>query len=217
MLRVMSANLFNRFVDVGDLARALDSVAPDLLVALEMVPEAAAVIDQRFAYGLLEPDPGFTGWGVASSYPGEFWSEPAWRGGRAKVDVDGHPLHLAAAHITDPIFGRWPQLHRVRARQVDALLEWGESRPAGEAQVLMGDMNASPAWEVYKRLSGRWDDLVLTASNRAGARPPPSWGPKVRLLRIDHVLGLHVEVMGAGLERIKGSDHSAVVVDLEVG
>ncbi len=212
----MSANLFTRFVDVDDFARVLNIVDPDLLVTVEMTPEAAEVARAYYEHHFLSPDPGYSGWGIASHYKGRFWPEPQWRGGRAEIDLDGTPVHLAATHINDPIFGRWSINREKRRQQVDSLLSWSHSLPEDEPQLVAGDMNASPAWEVYKRLAGRWDDLVVDASAGKGERPARTWGPGIRLLRIDHVFGSHLRGVAASVERIRGSDHSAVVVDLEL-
>lgn len=215
-IRLLSANLFTRFVDADDFARVVDEEQPDIVVAVEMDPRAGRVLQERYDHRLLMPDPGFHGWGIASRHPAEFWTEPAWRGGRAEVEVGSRRLNLAAVHITDPIFGNWRVNRRVRAQQVAALLDWGDSTRPEDPLVAAGDFNASPAWDVYRRLASRWDDLVLSAAKDAGRRPQPTWGPRVRLLRIDHVFGRRLTGFDPRVVRVRGSDHSAVVIDLEI-
>lgn len=212
--RLMSANLFTRFVDVDDFAAVLDRAAPDVLVTMEMVPEAAAVIEARFPNHVLNPDPGFNGWGIATRLTAELDPErQPWRGGRGRIHVADRWVNLAAVHITDPLVGNWVTHARKRRAEVDALFEWADGLPSHEPLLAAGDMNASPAWKVYRRMSGRWDDLVRQASE---GRPARTWGPGVRWLRIDHVFGTGVRPLSASVERVRGSDHSAVVIDLEV-
>jgi endonuclease/exonuclease/phosphatase (EEP) superfamily protein YafD len=81
-------------------------------------------------------------------------------------------------------------------------------------------MNASPSWPVYRRLAERWDDLVAGAAAEAGVKSDPTWAWRPgwpRLLRIDHVFGTGARVVRTQVEPVRGSDHAAVVVDLEFG
>ena len=85
---------------------------------------------------------------------------------------------------------------------------------------MAGDMNATPRWPLYRRLNQRWDDLVLMAGDGSANKPAQTWGWRPgwpRLLRIDHVFGSGVEPVGTTVERLEGSDHVALVVDLQVG
>jgi endonuclease/exonuclease/phosphatase family metal-dependent hydrolase len=219
--RLMTINLFTRFVDVADLDDALAEMAPDVMVAQELAPAAAEVIAGRFPHHHLAPDARYSGWGLASRLPVEVEPEkPGWgRGGHGRLELDGRTVHLAAAHILDPMHRPLARTRARRIEQADALVAWGKSRPQGEPQVVAGDMNATPAWEVYKRLAGEWPDLVRQAASEAGGRPRPTWGPPsrtIRLLRIDHVFGTGVEATKVDLRPVRGSDHSALAVDLEL-
>src|SRR5690606_11777865 len=132
----------------------------------------------------------FFGWGIASRLPAHLVQEvQPWRGGRGRVEVGDRMVNLAAAHITDPLFGNWRALSRERRIQVDALFEWADGLPDGVPVLIAGDMNASPMWKVYRRLAGRFDDLVAEAAAATGHRPGRTWGPGPNLLRIDHVFG----------------------------
>ena len=214
--RLMTANLFTRFVDLDDLGKVLDKVSPDVLVTVEMTPEAARVIEGFYEHHLLLPDAGYLGRGIAARYPMEVQPEPAWRGLGGQVTVEGDPINVAVAHITDPIFGNWRENRRRRREQVDSLLSWSVSLPEEVPQLVAGDMNASPAWDVYKRMASHWKDLAAEAALSQGRRPASTWGPGRRVLRIDHVFGLGLRGFEQSVTRIKGSDHSAVVIDLEV-
>jgi endonuclease/exonuclease/phosphatase (EEP) superfamily protein YafD len=135
------------------------------------------------------------------------------------VVVGDRDVYLAGAHILDPMHRPVAKTKRRRIEQADSLVEWGQSLPIGAPQVVAGDMNATPSWEVYKRLAARWTDLVHDAARRTGEKPRATWGPpgrSVRLLRIDHVFGSGVTATSVILRPIRGSDHSALVVDLEL-
>ena len=214
--RLATVNLFTRFVDADHLAAVLDEVGPDLVVAVEMVPNAADVIAGHFEHHHLVPDPGFAGWGIAGRFEIEADEGRSWegRGGAARVQLPGQVLNLAAIHLFDPLFGNPRKLARLRSRQVDQLLEWGDGLPPGEPQVLAGDFNATPVWSVYRRLVRRWPDVL--AASPSG--PRRTWGfPRgMRLLRIDHVLGTGVRATGSRVVRVRGSDHAMVVADLQL-
>ena len=217
--RLMTVNLFSRWVDAADFARAIDLYRPDVLVAQELAPEAAKVIASSFPVHVLSPDIAYSGWGMASQLPAVISEDrPGWgRGGHGRIEVGNEVVNLATVHILDPMH---LPLRRTRARrvdQVDSLLEWGDQLPPNEAQVVAGDFNATPRWPVYRRLADRWDDLVVEAARTSGTRPPSTWGPPrgPRLLRIDHVLGTGVTASNVAVEPVRGSDHSALVIDLE--
>ncbi len=62
-------------------------------------------------------------------------------------------------------------------------------------------------------------DLVADHAGRTGAGTEPTWGWRPgwpRMLRVDHVFGRGVRANGVRVEPIVGSDHAAVVVDLEL-
>lgn len=189
-----------------------------MLVAVELSPDAANVIESRYPHHHLAPERGYSGWGLASKHPFRVEPEaPGWgRGGAAHVALGDTTLHLAAVHILDPMHRPLKQTTATRERQVDALLEWGAGLPAGEPQLVAGDLNATPLWSVYRRLAGRWDDLV--ASGAPGTRPLRTWGiPRgLRMLRIDHVLGSGLVATENRVVRVRGSDHAMVVVELSL-
>ena len=194
----------------------LEAADPDLLVTVELHPKAAGVIAARYPHHHLVPDRGYSGWGFAGRYPMQVEAAKGWdRGGAARVQIDDATLHVAGVHILDPMHRPWRKTAAIRARQVDALIEWGDSLPDDEPQLVAGDFNATPLWSVYRRLTSRWEDLV--ASGSPGTRPLRTWGvPRgLRILRIDHVLGSGVVATSNRVVRVRGSDHAMVVVDLD--
>jgi endonuclease/exonuclease/phosphatase (EEP) superfamily protein YafD len=84
---------------------------------------------------------------------------------------------------------------------------------------VLGDFNASPAWPVYRKVAKRLEDLAVTHARIRSARPARTWARWVggpRLFRIDHCFGHGVAVDAFSVVEIRGSDHSALVVDLSV-
>jgi len=218
--RLATANLLNGRVDAGHLAAIIDRVRPDFFVAQELGPDAADVIAGAFPHHRLHPALDHRGMGIASRFEAEFGSlEIPWRSGLwARADVGSRQLVLATLHLINPIDFPWWVSARRRVDQLDALTTWVDATVGEGAFVLAGDMNASPVWPVYRRLTERWEDLVVGAARRSGTSSGPTWGWRPgwpRMLRIDHVLGAGVKGIATTVETLRGSDHAAVVVDLE--
>lgn len=217
----MTANLLNGKADPGHLAGILDRLQPDLVVAQELGPDAAEVIADRFSHHDLRPEIDHRGRGIATRVPARFGEIPLpWRPGLwGEMDFGPRRLILANVHMRNPIVLPWWTSVRIRGRQLDALFEWAESVGLDDAVVVAGDMNASPAWPVYRRLTGRWEDLVAGSALSSGVRTNPTWAWRPgwpRVLRIDHVFGTGARVVTTRVEPVRGSDHAAVIVDLEL-
>jgi endonuclease/exonuclease/phosphatase family metal-dependent hydrolase len=76
-------------------------------------------------------------------------------------------------------------------------------------------MNATPVWPAYRRLTSMLTDGIAEAGASRRTWGPFWWSP--RMLRIDHVLvSSGVRVLDAHVRTVRGSDHSAVVVDIAV-
>jgi len=225
-LRVFSGNLMNGRADpeaFADLVRGSDA---DVVVVQELSPEQARALARVFPDGRLEPARDFTGMGVAVRHPAEFDRVPlacrdAWT---ARLDPAHWPkltgaLEIVNVHIASPAMGphEWSrfQLRRAQAR---GLLEYLD-RIRGQTCAVIGDFNATPAWPLYRMITGRLEDLALTHARSRGAKPARTWarwvgGPP--LFRIDHCFGHGVRVDDFQVVAIRGSDHSGLVVDLSV-
>jgi len=219
--RLMTANLLNGKADPGHVAEILDRHRPDLCVIQEMGHDIVPVIADRYPHHDLKPASNHEGRGVASRLDAELGSAPLpWRWvAWARVTIEGRPVVVATTHIRNPIAFPWWTSVRLRGEQLDGLFAWADARNTGDAIILAGDMNASPAWPLYRRLSGRWTDLLLELAKSSGTKPSPTWGWRPgwpRLLRIDHVFGKGARAVTTSVEPVRGSDHAALLVDVEL-
>jgi endonuclease/exonuclease/phosphatase family metal-dependent hydrolase len=221
-VRLMTANLLNDRADPGSLAGILDRFEPDLVVTQELGPDAAEVLADRFPHHELRPELDHKGNGIAGRLPALFGEIPLpWRPGLwARLEIGTHRAVFASVHMRNAVTPPWWRSVRIRGRQLDALFEWADGFVhEDEVFVLAGDMNASPAWPVYRRLAERWDDLVAASAAEDGTKAIPTWGWRPgwpRMLRIDHVFGSGARVVRSVVEPVRGSDHAALVVDLEL-
>jgi endonuclease/exonuclease/phosphatase (EEP) superfamily protein YafD len=220
----MTANLWSRRSDPAALVRALEEVGPDVLAVQELGPAQADVIASLLPHGRLEPRDDYEGMGIAlrHSAPVVAVALPrrdariarlgpgTWPGLEAPVEIVN--VHVLAPHALPP-WRTW----RTRIGQVREFTRWLDANPHG-ARVVCGDLNATPAWPAYRRFAERMTDVVRVHAERTGARPPRTWGPwhgAPRLLRIDHVFASGGRVVDLRSLPLRGSDHSALVVDFE--
>ncbi len=208
----MTANLKNEYVSVDAFAEALDKYQPDLVAVQELDIDAAAVLQERFPYGLSAPG-GVQGCGLVGR---ELLAV-------TRVDLPFRPLLTApvvigdqlvtvgSVHLANPVASNDLP---VRRHQVRALVD---QISGTEPMVLVGDFNSSPMWPAYRLLTRHLRDGVKDWAAREGERPARTWNygsgtPK--LLRIDHIMVRGVEVAGVQAIDIAGSDHRALVADL---
>ena len=219
-IRLMTANLLAGRADLMHLSMVLDRVAPDIFVTQELGHDAAEEIGAHFPYHDLRPNDDARGRGIASRLAADFGEIPLpWRPGLwAQVSDGPRQFLVATIHMGNPIVFPWWRSVRIRSQQLEALFAWADESANGRAPfILAGDMNASPAWPIYKQLADRWDDLVARYADESGEAAAPTWAWRPRwprLLRIDHVFGTRARVVSARVEPMRGSDHAAVVVDL---
>lgn len=214
-LRILTANLWNGRGEPQALADVIAATDPDAVLAQELAPEQAAVIEARLPHGLLLPRRDMHGMGLALRRPAEVAilplpRRPALIARLSPAQWDGlpGPLEIINVHMSAPT--RLDRL-ALRRRQLAGL----RRHLAGlqTRRVLAGDLNSFRLMPAYRALRVHLQDAAL-AGRTLGA---PTWSPRAswpRLLRIDHVLTQGVDIVDLEVLRIRGSDHSAVLATL---
>lgn len=213
--RLMTANLLRERIDVAHFASVLKEFSPDVVVTQELSPDAADALVAVYPHHHLRPSLDFTGRGIATRLEASFGDieMPGRDGTSAVLRVAGQPISLAGVHLANPINFPWWVSAQLRGRQLGDLLGWLEGIDG--PVVVAGDFNASPRWPAYRQVSAVLDDVVMTH----GAKPERTWAWRPgwpRLLRIDHVFGRGVMVSDVVVVPVSGSDHHAVIADIEV-
>ena len=221
ILRVLTANLYAERLDVEGFRDLLKSADPDVAVVQELSLEAAEVLGGIMPYGLLVPEKGHDGRGLALKAPADVEVLPmAYRDAlvaRLEPPTWPGPVEIVNVHMANPIM--WPPWRsvRTRGRQLDALMAHLAS---SGTRLVAGDFNASPVWPVYRRLAGRLEDTAVSVAKQRGERPVRTWSPTPgtrRLLRIDHVFAEGLRPLDAKVVPIPGSDHDGLLVEVELG
>jgi endonuclease/exonuclease/phosphatase (EEP) superfamily protein YafD len=221
MLRLISANLRHGRADPGAFAELVRCEDASVVVVQELGPRLADTLGALLPHGKLEPTPDGMGMGVALRRPATVQRLPLpHRDARvARLEPEEWPelrerVEIMNVHIAAPHTGV-PRSWQHRRGQVAGLASYLATAEGPRA--LVGDLNATPVWPVYRRLAALLDDAALRVAAREGRAPARTWGPTPqapRLLRIDHVLIDALEVHAFRVVELPGSDHSAVVVDL---
>jgi endonuclease/exonuclease/phosphatase family metal-dependent hydrolase len=225
-IRLLTANLFHERAEPSALVELLDALAVDVACFQELGARQASAIARVLPHGKLEPGASardHDGMGVAARRPiaTQRLALPCRDARLAQLAPAewpelAAPLELVNLHIQAP--HSWPQWRAFARRraQLAALLPYLDASPRAP-RVLCGDFNATPLWPAYRALAARFADLAFECAARGGERPACTWGPwsgSPRLLRIDHALGAGVIAAAARVVPVRGSDHSALVVDL---
>ena len=217
-LRILSANLWNGRADPDAFARVVESLRPDVVAVQELAPEHAEALARMMPHGALAPARDHRGMGLALRRPGVVRRVALPYRDAHVVDVplgdevvEVLNVHILAPHAQPP-WWMW----RVRCGQVRALAAYLDAAPRRH-RVVVGDLNATPLWPAYRRLTARLTDGAVEAARQNGHRPQPTWSPwpgAARLLRIDHILVSGLAVHDVRVVPVAGSDHSAVVADV---
>lgn len=222
-IRIMTANLWADRVDSAAFAQQVTHYAPDVVCTQELSPAAADRLAGIYPYGELEPSHDFRGMGIALNRPGKVTSlDLPHKGGLIAVldpadwPMLSEPLEIMNMHFAAPGPRKPISAQLARRRQLAGFNEYLASAPSRPRMVL-GDMNSTPLWPLYRRLASRFEDAHRTVAKRFGRLPRRTWAPTPhwpRLLRIDHVFVKDVRVSDLWVVRVAGSDHSAIVLDL---
>lgn len=219
MLRILSINLLVDRADPDDVRRMILDADPDVVCAQELGPRTAGVMADLLPHGHLDPRPDLFGLGIATRFPTtidklDLEERSGWI---ARLEPDRwpglkEPLDIFNVHLVNPIDRPWGVSRQVRRRQVDQITAEVNARDV--AAVVIGDMNATPLWREYKRLAE-----IGTDAARASGSARKTWSPFVfgpRLLRIDHAFVKGVRPTATSVIRVRGTDHRALVVDIEL-
>lgn len=226
-IRILTANLWNGGADPEAFADLVMALAVDVVCVQELTPDQADALARVMPHGELDPNNDFTGMGIAMRRPAKIHRVPLtcrdvrvatlepceWPGLNGPLELAN--LHMAAPHTVRPKMGLG-----LRFKQMRDLLPWLGRDDKPKQRVMVGDYNATPVWPVYRQIAAHLRDAAVEVARRRGERPRPTWGPwagSPRLLRIDHAMVEGVEVEDVQVVHVPGSDHSAVVVDVQPG
>jgi endonuclease/exonuclease/phosphatase family metal-dependent hydrolase len=219
-LRILTQNLYNGGAEPDDLAHVLDRFQPDLVAVQELSTNAARVLEEWAEAALLDPRDDTTGMGVAVRGPAVLsrldfpvrWPILA----RLSGDAWGLPcdVDVINAHVMNPIVRPLGPTRRIRNAELlglrDALLTDSEA----DARVVVGDLNSSPAWPLYRNLS-----RIATDAAKQANTAKRTWGPwpgSPRMLRIDHAfLRGPLRATKTQIVDLAGTDHSGLLVDID--
>ncbi len=223
--RILNANLQRgRGAHPAALARLVEDLEVDVVAVQELGRAQADALAAVLPFGRLDPGRENGEMGIARRWPGAVTriplayrdayttelSIPGTEGARAAVEIIS--VHIAGPHLQPP----WWALatRRRQLRGLEAHLGATPDRP----RVVVGDLNSTPLWPLYRCLVRRLRDAACEAAAGNGGRPARTWGPwwgSPRLLRIDHALVSGLTVHAVRVVPVPGSDHSGLVVDLE--
>lgn len=217
MLRVMTANLLNGAGSPDVLRDLLERYQPDVMGAQELSANQAEVMEHHFSYGVVKPRDDNEGNGLMSQLEmaPSILPLPYRDGLTGTIEYDGALIDVISMHLANPIDGRYGKLID-RRRQLNAI---GPRLSVPGNRILMGDMNSTPAWPAYHRLGQFMDDTVAVWARRNSVAPQRTWAYKPHwraMLRIDHVYARGLHATDVRVCKVDGSDHRALIVDLEL-
>jgi len=219
LLRIVSINLLVDRADPVDLARLMRDTGPDIAVVQELGEKTADVVSDIFPFGHLDPQKDFFGMGIAAKHPVvvERLVLEGRSGWVAHLEPEAWPqltqtMDVLNVHLVNPVNRPWRSSASARRLQIEQIGSFLAER-AGPS-VVVGDMNASPAWPEYRMLAQLGSDAAAETGTAARTWAPTTWGPRV--LRIDHAFVAGVRPVSTSVRAVRGTDHSALIVDLEV-
>jgi endonuclease/exonuclease/phosphatase (EEP) superfamily protein YafD len=215
-IRIVSANLASGRADARSFARLVHALGADVVAVQELAGRQAEALARVLPFGILAVRP--YRMGLALQRPGSVRAIPLpgrdAYAGEAAADASGALITVVNTHVIAPHRG-WPWVvAALRRRQVQALEAYLGMAP--RPLVLVGDLNSTPLWPAYRRLSRTLSDAAVEAARGEGRRPARTWGLGLgpRLFRIDHALVDGVIVEKVQLLPIDGSNHHALVLDV---
>jgi len=242
-LRVLTLNAHASFDDPEPLVAVLTESRPDIVILQEVSSQYAGVMQAAigseypfsFSVGLDTEHQGSATW---SRFP---LNDPApfqldEHGNvlhRVRVATDAGEIWVYNVHLSNPTgadhgHGRLSALRRFHADRRDAELHQLVRRTAGldAPVVLAGDFNISAGSRAYRSFPPMWRDAFAEAGRGFGhSYPAPAHEQEgddwlkipFPLLRIDYILtSSDILPRRAWTQEVHGSDHLAVIADLEL-
>lgn len=216
-LVVMSANLQFGGADAQTVARTVREHRVDVLVLVEITPDAVerlriAGLDTLLPESVGRSSQDAGGTIVRSRIPLTLLSSGSGLAGLAfdepvvSIHRPGGDVLLRAVHSLPPT----PSNAADWRSGLADLQAWREDQPANRPLVMAGDFNASESHPGFRRVA----DTMTDAHRAAGQGWVRTWPQGRRLIppfiQLDHVLVRGLEVVDAGVIRLPGSDHAAV-------
>jgi len=221
---VMVSNAYLGRADAGAMVQAVRERRVDVLVVPELTAELrarlrAAGLDTLLPWSLLDPQPGASGTGLWSRFPGTPLAQDGpfrYAVPRARLTLPGGgTLTMTGVHLVPPFAG---QLGQWKA-ELAAL--GTQFRATQGAAVIAGDFNTTRDHAGFRQLLATGLRDAADSVGAPSAWPGNTWpanrwfGP---VMRIDHVLGSRGLVVARSVRtvRIPGTDHLAVVAGVQV-
>jgi len=213
VIRVYSANVWIRNTDVEAMRRSIEAADPDVIMLIELGPEARAQSDMLLAGYPYRSETAGVGDRleravIAARFPiEEFGRRPD---GLHAIMVRGGtpmgPMTFVVTHLTRP-WPFWPQEGQVR--QVQALTD--RVNPLEGPVVIAGDFNSVTTGRIGQMI--RSDMELNAASGWPGTWPSSLPGPA--RIAIDQVyVTQDLAVRSRQLGRPNGSDHLPVITEI---
>lgn len=222
-LRVMSANLWMGRADPEGVVDLIRRLQPDVVALQELGHEQAEWIAEELPYGVMTPGDLADGTGIALRNPARIDVVPSVFRSHyaARLEPRDWPAlpgttEILATHLAPPHLGPLGAGLRHRRHQLRELEGHLTGKPCRH-RVLVGDLNATPAWPAYRRIAKRLPDAAVAVARARGDRPRKTWGPgpgSTRWLRLDHAFVQGLAAVDFQVIALPGSDHDAIVVDL---
>lgn len=211
-MRIMTCNLWNVNVSVDSFTKTLDDHQPNVVAAQELDFDAAAVLAERYPFGVSRPG-GVSGHALVADHPidvkvTDLRFRPLLT---TTVQIGDTSATLGSVHLANPVaINDLPhRRHQVRAL-VDAV-------KGPDPMVLVGDFNSSPAWPAYRMITRHFRDGAADWAARTGTRPRRTWNQRPgwpKALRIDHIMVRGLEVTDLRAVDVAGSDHRALIAEV---
>lgn len=215
-LRILTANLYSGRADPDSFAAVLRETTPDVVAIQELGSNSAEVLAEWGASRLLDPNEATTGMGMAVRVPSDLVRLDFPHRNPIRARFDGRewgfgPVEVVSAHLVNPISRPINQSRLLRQQELSALEQLLAVRV--ESRILVGDLNSSPTWPLYRRLAALATDAAVEAGT---ARRTWSYFPSTPpALRIDHAFVQNMRCVGTRLVKIAGCDHRGLLVELE--